>query len=185
MDSTAQAHEHNFPERAGEYVKIGLILFVLTAHGSRRLRDRPPEGVPLHDFMHTALIPVLIVLSAIKFALVALFYMHLKWDGPLLKGIFSFSLFLATFVILALLALFIYEGKFSALIGPAGEDGAGREAQGTQAGKKGAGCTPRSSSFHLPPASCRLTPLQPPGRPASPPPPGMPIPPGSTRRRSA
>jgi len=76
------------------------------------------EGVPLHDFMHTALIPVLIVLSGIKFALVALFYMHLKWDGPLLKGIFSFSLFLATFVILALLSLFIYEGKFSELIGP-------------------------------------------------------------------
>ena len=33
MDSTAtaQAHEHNFPERAWEYVKIGLVLFVLTA----------------------------------------------------------------------------------------------------------------------------------------------------------
>ena len=118
MDSSAQAHEHNFPERAGEYVKIGLILFVLTAMevGSYEIAHRP--GVPLHDFMHTALIPVLIVLSAIKFALVALFYMHLKWDGPLLKGIFSFSLFLATFVVLALLALFIYEGEFSAWIGP-------------------------------------------------------------------
>ena len=121
MDSTATPRptSTHFPERAGEYVKIALILFVLTAHGSRRPTRSPHrEGVPLHDFMHTALIPVLIVLSAIKFALVALFYMHLKWDGPLLKGIFSFSLFLATFVILALLALFIYEGKFSALIGP-------------------------------------------------------------------
>lgn len=120
MDSTAaaQAHEHHFPERAWEYVKVGLVLFVLTAMevGAYEIAHR--EGVPLHDFMHTALIPVLIVLSGIKFALVALFYMHLKWDGPLLKGIFSFSLFLATFVILALLALFIYEGKFSELIGP-------------------------------------------------------------------
>ena len=120
MDSSAQAqaHAHNFPERAGEYVKIGLLLFVLTAMevGAYEIAHR--EGVPLHEFLHTALIPVLIVLSAIKFALVALFYMHLKWDGPLLKGIFSFSLFLATFVILALLALFIYEGKFSAWIGP-------------------------------------------------------------------
>ncbi len=118
MDSTAQAHAHTFPERAGEYVRIGLILFVLTALevGAYELAHRP--GVPLHDFLQVWLIPVLIVLSAIKFALVALFYMHLKWDGPLLKGIFSFSLFLATFVILALLALFIYQGKFSAMIGP-------------------------------------------------------------------
>ena len=118
MDSTAQAHAHNFPERAGEYVRIGLILFVLTAMevGAYEVAHRP--GVPLHDFLHVWLIPVLIVLSAIKFALVALFYMHLKWDGPLLKGIFSFSLALATFVILALLALFIYQGKFSAMIGP-------------------------------------------------------------------
>jgi cytochrome c oxidase subunit 4 len=122
MDSTAtpaaQAHEHHFPERAWQYVKIGLVLFVLTALEVGAYEVAHREGLPLHDFLQTALIPVLIVLSAIKFALVALFYMHLKWDGPLLKGIFSFSLFLATFVILALLALFIYEGKFSAMIGP-------------------------------------------------------------------
>ena len=117
MDSTAQAHAHNFPERAGEYVRIGLILFVLTAMevGAYEIAHRP--GVPLHDFLHVWLIPVLIVLSAIKFALVALFYMHLKWDGPLLKWIFSFSLALATFVILALMALFIYQGNFSAIVG--------------------------------------------------------------------
>ena len=87
MDSTAaaQAHEHNFPERAWEYVKIGLVLFVLTAMevGAYEIAHR--EGVPLHDFMHTALIPVLIVLSGIKFALVALFYMHLKSETRSLK----------------------------------------------------------------------------------------------------
>ena len=124
MDSTAaQAHEHNFPERAGEYVKIGLILFVLTALEVGCLRDRAPRRRAAARLHAHGLIPVLIVLSAIKFALVALFYMHLKWDGPLLKGIFSFSLFLATFVILALLALFIYEGKFSAMIGLAERSG--------------------------------------------------------------
>ena len=120
MDSTAtaQAHEHHFPERAWEYVKIGIVLFVLTALEVGAYEVAHREGLPLHDFLRSALIPVLIVLSAIKFALVALFYMHLKWDGPLLKGIFSFSLFLATFVILALMALFIYQGKFSAMVGP-------------------------------------------------------------------
>ena len=73
--------------------------------------------MPLHDFLATRrLIPVLIVLSAIKFALVALFYMHLKWDGPLLSGIFGFSLVLATFVIVALLALFIFAGGRSSAV---------------------------------------------------------------------
>ena len=71
--------------------------------------------------MHTGLIPVLIVLSAIKFALVALFYMHLKWDGPLLKGIFSFSLFLATVVIVALMILAAYHLRFSARYRPGRE----------------------------------------------------------------
>jgi cytochrome c oxidase subunit 4 len=118
MDPASHATEHHFPERAGEYVRIGLLLFVLTALevGSYEIAHR--AGVPLHDFMHTSLIPVLIVLSAIKFWLVAMFYMHLKWDGPLLKGIFSFSLLIAAVIIVALMALFIYEGKFSAWIGP-------------------------------------------------------------------
>ncbi|HEX5633855.1 MAG TPA: cytochrome C oxidase subunit IV family protein, partial [Gemmatimonadales bacterium] len=61
-------------------------------------------------------VPVILVLSALKFALVALYYMHLKWDGRFLKGIFSFSLFIAAIVIVALMVLFIYHHRFWATL---------------------------------------------------------------------
>ena len=78
---------------AGTYVKIGLILFVLTALevGSTRSPHRE-ERAGLPAIMHPCSIPVLLVLSALKFALVAMFYMHLKQDGPLFSGVFVFPL---------------------------------------------------------------------------------------------
>lgn len=121
MDSTVTAHdtpEHApFPERAWEYVRIGLILFVITAMevGAYELAHRP--AAPAHEFFKGSLIPVLIILSAIKFALVAAYYMHLKWDGRLLKGIFSFSLLIAAVVIIALMILAAYHWSFAAQYG--------------------------------------------------------------------
>ncbi len=52
------------------------------------------------------LAPVLIVLSAGKFALVVMFYMHLKADHKLFTLIFSVPLLLALGVAVALLFLF-------------------------------------------------------------------------------
>lgn len=52
------------------------------------------------------LAPVLLVLSAAKFALVVMFYMHLKGDHPLFTLIFSVPLLLAVGVVVALLFLF-------------------------------------------------------------------------------
>jgi len=37
-----------------------------------------------------------------------MFYMHLKMDGKLLSGVFSFSLILAAFIIVALMVIFGY-----------------------------------------------------------------------------
>lgn len=119
--TTHPAPEHApFPERAWEYVRIGVILFVITAMevGAYELAHR--ANAPGHAFFKSGLIPVLIVLSAIKFWLVAMFYMHLKWDGPLLKGIFSFSLLIAAVLIVALMALAVYHFSFAAQYGPVG-----------------------------------------------------------------
>jgi cytochrome c oxidase subunit 4 len=52
-----------------------------------------------------ALAPILIVLSACKFALVVMFYMHLKPDRKLYTLIFTAPLVLATVVVLALMTL--------------------------------------------------------------------------------
>lgn len=52
-----------------------------------------------------ALAPALLLLSAGKFALVVMFYMHLKQDSKLFTAIFTAPLVLAAAVILALMTL--------------------------------------------------------------------------------
>ena len=56
--------------------------------------------------MRAFLVPLLLVLSASKFALVVGFYMHLKFDHPLFFGVFGFGLLVAASVITALIFLF-------------------------------------------------------------------------------
>jgi caa(3)-type oxidase subunit IV len=52
------------------------------------------------------IIPVLVVLSGAKFALVVMFYMHLKYDARLFSGLFVGGLALAISVVFALMGLF-------------------------------------------------------------------------------
>ena len=67
--------------------------------------------------LRPVLVPVLIVLGAAKFALVAMFYMHLKYDGWLLSGVFAFFLMMAAILLIALLLLFAYLSHHMAPIG--------------------------------------------------------------------
>jgi cytochrome c oxidase subunit 4 len=57
-----------------EYIKIGSILAVITA---------VEVGIYYVEAIEDALVPILIVLSALKFSLVVLWFMHLKFDSPL------------------------------------------------------------------------------------------------------
>ena len=50
--------------------------------------------------------PLLVVMSAFKFALVAMFYMHLKFDHGVFTRLLIGGVMLAGFVMLALLVLF-------------------------------------------------------------------------------
>ena len=52
------------------------------------------------------IIPVLVILSGVKFALVVMFYMHLKYDGRLFSSLFLGGLALAFAVVFALMGLF-------------------------------------------------------------------------------
>lgn len=53
-----------------------------------------------------ALIPILFVLSAVKFAIVVAFFMHLRFDSGLFTRMFVGAFMLAAFVLIALIALF-------------------------------------------------------------------------------
>lgn len=83
------------------YIVIAVILGVLTAM----------EVMVFYvEALAPVLVPVLMTMMAVKFALVAMFFMHLKFDNKLLTGIFLWGLFVAISVMLMLMAMF---GKFT------------------------------------------------------------------------
>jgi cytochrome c oxidase subunit 4 len=51
-------------------------------------------------------VPLLVILSAVKFALVAMFYMHLKFDHKIFTRFLVLGICLAGFVMACLLVLF-------------------------------------------------------------------------------
>jgi cytochrome c oxidase subunit IV len=111
---TTTTHQEHAHPTAGVYAKVGLVLFVLTAlevglyeitygsHAGESARALQPFFVPL-----------LLLLSAAKFALVAMFYMHLRQDSKLFSGIFVFPLIIATVVIVSLMILMAYHMGFA------------------------------------------------------------------------
>lgn len=88
------------------YAKIALVLTVVTAI----------EVVVFYvEAMQGVLVPVLGVLSALKFALVVMFYMHLKFDHNVFTRMLLLGIILAMAVYLALLALFAFSHPFDRL----------------------------------------------------------------------
>lgn len=79
------------------YVLIGVILTVITAAEIAVFYIPALRGV---------LVPILLVLSSGKFALVVMFYMHLRFDSPIFSGVFVAPLMLAVLVVVALIVLF-------------------------------------------------------------------------------
>jgi cytochrome c oxidase subunit 4 len=51
-------------------------------------------------------VPALLIMSAVKFAIVVLYYMHLKYDARLFRALFTGPLIIAVVTIISLLFLF-------------------------------------------------------------------------------
>jgi cytochrome c oxidase subunit 4 len=51
-------------------------------------------------------VPALLIMSAVKFAIVVLFYMHLKYDARLFRALFTGPLIIAVVTLIALMFLF-------------------------------------------------------------------------------
>jgi cytochrome c oxidase subunit IV len=94
MSEHETAHAH---PTAKKYLGIAIILTIITVI---------EVAVFYIPSMHPLLPPVLLTLSALKFALVAMFYMHLKFDHRLFSWVFVVPMCFATAIILALLTLF-------------------------------------------------------------------------------
>jgi cytochrome c oxidase subunit IV len=111
--TTTTHDEHSHPS-AGVYAKVGLVLFVLTALevGLYEITYGEHAGAFAAD-IKPFFVPMLLLLSAAKFALVAMFYMHLKQDSKLFSGIFVFPLIIATIIIVSLMILMAYHMAFA------------------------------------------------------------------------
>ena len=88
--------EHQHPG-AKEYLAIAIVLTVITA---------VEVAVFYIPQMKPALGPTLLTLSAVKFSLVAMFYMHLKFDHRLFSWLFVVPMIVIALIIIALLRLF-------------------------------------------------------------------------------
>jgi len=99
---TAGEHAHPTP---GMYFRVAVLLFVLTALEVLAYELGRLPDAPLHTIVEPVVVPILLVLSAVKFALVAMFYMHLKQDSKVFTNLFVWPLILAAVIILSLILL--------------------------------------------------------------------------------
>jgi cytochrome c oxidase subunit 4 len=91
--------QHSHPVHGTRtYWIIGAILFVVTA--------LEIFAYYMEERLGPAVVPVILTLSAAKFLLVAMFFMHLKYDSKVFTGIFLFPLALAGLVIVGLIMLY-------------------------------------------------------------------------------
>jgi caa(3)-type oxidase subunit IV len=106
LDPRSVHKEHVHPG-AAIYFKVALVLFALTALevGAYEVGRRPSTIQPL---IAPVVVPIILVLSAAKFALVAMFYMHLKQDAQIYRGLFIFPLVIAAVLIVGLIVLLRY-----------------------------------------------------------------------------
>jgi cytochrome c oxidase subunit 4 len=79
------------------YVIVGVILTVITA---------VEVAVFYIPALHGVMIPILLTLSAAKFFIVVLWYMHLKYDSRIFWRVFFAPLSLAVLVVIGMVLLF-------------------------------------------------------------------------------
>jgi cytochrome c oxidase subunit 4 len=103
IDVHAMGEMHEHPTWR-EYKWVALILTAITV---------VEVWIYYTPFAKTALfVPVLLLMSVVKFAIVVLFYMHLRYDHKLFKALFTGPLMIAMATLISLLFLF---GKFSGM----------------------------------------------------------------------
>jgi cytochrome c oxidase subunit IV len=88
--------EHAHPG-AKEYLGIAVILTVITAI---------EVAVFYIPGLKPILVPALLSMSALKFAMVAMWYMHLKFDSKVFSYLFVVPMIVMALIVLALLKLF-------------------------------------------------------------------------------
>jgi cytochrome c oxidase subunit 4 len=100
----APGHAHGHDEHAnhptaGKYVLIGILLTLITVVEVSAYYYKPWEESAIY-------VPSILALSALKFVIVVMFYMHLKYDHKLFRALFTGPFFVAAFTLIGLMFLF-------------------------------------------------------------------------------
>jgi cytochrome c oxidase subunit 4 len=90
----AEGGEHGAHPTEAQYIKIALILALVTA---------VEVGLYYTSFDQTATNAALLVLAGTKFVMVAAYFMHLKFDNHILRRLFITGFILAAFCYVAYL----------------------------------------------------------------------------------
>ena len=101
--STSPEVQHGRHPTTRQYVVVATLLFLITIVEFVLIWQR--AGIV--DDLGASKVPLLIALSAVKFAVVIMFYMHLKFESRLFSGVFLAGLALAFAVGIAVLGLFV------------------------------------------------------------------------------
>ncbi|MER3452516.1 MAG: cytochrome C oxidase subunit IV [Acidimicrobiia bacterium] len=108
--ATEAAHEGTHPPER-QYIVVALVLGVLTALEVGLYYVR--------NLNHDALIGMLGVLAVAKFSLVVLYFMHLKFDSRIFRGLFVTGLVMAVVLYVVVLAAFhVWSGPPKVLLNP-------------------------------------------------------------------
>ncbi|HWJ23147.1 MAG TPA: cytochrome C oxidase subunit IV family protein [Gemmatimonadaceae bacterium] len=101
----AAAHAHH--PTAKTYLVVGLFLTIIT------VLEVWAYYVP--SFVASkAFVPTLLIMSAVKFATVVMFYMHLKYDHKIFRALFTGGFLVAATTLIGLMFLF---GKLAVRLG--------------------------------------------------------------------
>jgi cytochrome c oxidase subunit IV len=99
--SDSHNDEHADHPDSSQYIVIGIILAVFTAIEVAISFAAVPTNV---------VIPSLIVLTVLKFLLVVLWFMHLRFDSGWFRRLFVFGLFVALAIYSAAISLMLFGG---------------------------------------------------------------------------
>jgi cytochrome c oxidase subunit 4 len=99
VDAAAAVHGDVAHPGEAEYVRIALILAAITG---------VEVAVYYIHALKSVLVPILVVLAVTKFSMVALWFMHLKFDSRLFRRLFVTGIILALLVFtIALMSLHV------------------------------------------------------------------------------
>ena len=99
MSGDAQAHAHEEHPTWSTYWKVALFLTVITV--AEVAAYYIPSIVNSWVF-----VPGLLIMSAVKFFTVVMYYMHLKYDHKLFRALFTGPLMIAALTLIGLMFLF-------------------------------------------------------------------------------